>query len=221
MRKEPAASSDVPSSPRLGAWRQSLRKARKLHAEEYREAWLKIRLRDVRVRNVKPRWRESPAVEIFKQWGRPSFDLVWLYSGLAQEIKKHINQQLPVQIDGFNVSFDGTTAKLFGQAKTQMAREKAVLLAGNHDGVDRVDDGRTVVAQTTAQQVAATQQAQAAAPQQATFYQIKSGDSLSKIAKEKYGDANAWHDLFEANREVIGDPDKIYPGQTIRIPARA
>jgi len=129
----------------------------------------------------------------------------------AQEIKDLINSQLPGQIDAFNVSFDGTTAKLFGQAKTQAAREKAVLLAGNHDGVDKVDDGMTVSAQTTAQT--------AAAAQQGTFYQIKSGDSLSKIAKEKMGDAADWKELFEANREVIGDPDKIYPGQTIRIPA--
>jgi nucleoid-associated protein YgaU len=136
----------------------------------------------------------------------------------AQEIKDHINRQLPGQIDGLNVSFDGSTAKLFGQARSQSAREKAVLLAGNHDGVDRVDDGMTVSAQTTAQQTAATQQARA--EQQAAFYTIQKGDSLSKVAKEKYGDANAWRDLFEANREVIEDPDKIYPGQTIRIPAR-
>ncbi len=136
----------------------------------------------------------------------------------AQEIKDLINRQLPGQISGLNVSFDGSTAKLFGQARDHGAREKAVLLAGNHDGVDHVDDQMTVVAQTTAQQAATTPAAPTA---QGSFYQIQSGDSLSKIAKEKYGDANAWHDLFEANREVIGDPDKIYPGQTIRIPARA
>ena len=47
----------------------------------------------------------------------------------------------------------------------------------------------------------------------------KSGDTLSKIAKEHYGDPNQYKKIFEANREVIGDPDKIYPGQQIRIPA--
>ncbi len=47
---------------------------------------------------------------------------------------------------------------------------------------------------------------------------MKSGDYLSKIAKAQYGDANKWPALFEANREVIKDPDLIYPGQQIRVP---
>jgi nucleoid-associated protein YgaU len=50
------------------------------------------------------------------------------------------------------------------------------------------------------------------------YYTIVKGDSLSKIAKEVYGDYKKWTELFEANREVIKDPDLIYPGQTIRIP---
>ena len=50
------------------------------------------------------------------------------------------------------------------------------------------------------------------------YYEIKSGDSLSAIAKKFYGDALQYPRLFEANREVIKDPDKIYPGQKIRVP---
>jgi nucleoid-associated protein YgaU len=50
------------------------------------------------------------------------------------------------------------------------------------------------------------------------MYTIKSGDTLSKIAKREYGDANAWSRIFEANRETIKNPDKIYPGQEIKIP---
>jgi nucleoid-associated protein YgaU len=50
-------------------------------------------------------------------------------------------------------------------------------------------------------------------------YEVKSGDSLSKIAKRHYGDANAWNRIFEANRDVVKDPDKIFPGQKLRIPA--
>ena len=53
---------------------------------------------------------------------------------------------------------------------------------------------------------------------EATFYTVQSGDSLSKIAKEYYGDAMKYPEIFEANREVIKDPDLIYPGQKIRIP---
>ncbi|AVY65235.1 MULTISPECIES: LysM peptidoglycan-binding domain-containing protein [Xanthomonas translucens group] len=53
------------------------------------------------------------------------------------------------------------------------------------------------------------------------IYVVKSGDSLSKIAKLHYGDGNAWTRIFEANRDVLDDPDKIYPGQTLKLPARA
>ena len=49
-------------------------------------------------------------------------------------------------------------------------------------------------------------------------YTIQSGDSLSKIAKREYGDANDWRRIFEANQDVIKDADKIYPGQVIKIP---
>ena len=50
------------------------------------------------------------------------------------------------------------------------------------------------------------------------MYTIKSGDSLSKIAKREYGNANDWHKIFEANKDIIKDPDKIFPGQEIKIP---
>ena len=52
-------------------------------------------------------------------------------------------------------------------------------------------------------------------------YEVKSGDSLSRIAKRVYGDAQAWKKIFEANTDIIKDPDKIYPGQKLKIPAKA
>lgn len=51
-------------------------------------------------------------------------------------------------------------------------------------------------------------------------YTVQSGDSLSKIAKRHYGDANAWPKIFEANRDVLEDPDRIFPGQQLRLPAQ-
>ena len=54
-----------------------------------------------------------------------------------------------------------------------------------------------------------------------TFYDVKPGDTLSKIAKQFYGDANKYHQIFEANRPMLKDPDEIYPGQKLRIPALA
>jgi nucleoid-associated protein YgaU len=50
-------------------------------------------------------------------------------------------------------------------------------------------------------------------------YVVQKGDSLSKIAKDEYGNANAWQKIYEANRDIIKNPDLIYPGQTLKIPA--
>jgi nucleoid-associated protein YgaU len=51
-------------------------------------------------------------------------------------------------------------------------------------------------------------------------YTVVAGDSLSKIAKREYGDANAWNRIYEANRDIIKNPDLIYPGQSLKIPAK-
>jgi nucleoid-associated protein YgaU len=52
-------------------------------------------------------------------------------------------------------------------------------------------------------------------------YEVKPGDSLSKIAKREYGDANQWTRIFEANKDTLKDPDKIFPGQKLKIPPKA
>jgi nucleoid-associated protein YgaU len=49
-------------------------------------------------------------------------------------------------------------------------------------------------------------------------YTVKAGDSLSKIARQRYGDGNKWHAIFDANRDTIKNPDLIHPGQVLRIP---
>ena len=69
--------------------------------------------------------------------------------------------------------------------------------------------------QPVAQPVA--QPAQPAAPQK-EYYTVKSGDSLSKIAKQVYGDASAWHKIHQANLDQIKDPNLIQPGQKFLIP---
>ena len=52
----------------------------------------------------------------------------------------------------------------------------------------------------------------------AKIYEVVAGDSLSKIAKREYGNANAWKRIFDANQDILKDPDKIYPGQKLKIP---
>ena len=126
----------------------------------------------------------------------------------ADDIKQTINAALGDRVDNLNVSFQDGTVKLFGTAHSAAAKEKAVLLAGNLKGVEKVDDDQLRVRE---EDVVA----------EPNFYTIEKGDSLSKIAQREYGDAQKWNVLFEANKEVIEDPDLIYPGQRIRIPAEA
>ncbi len=76
---------------------------------------------------------------------------------------------------------------------------------------------REVVADIRVQAVAAAATAPAASP---VTYTVKSGDTLSKIAKEHFGNANAYMDIFNANRDQLQDPDKIQPGQVLKIPAK-
>ncbi len=111
---------------------------------------------------------------------------------------------LSMQLDITNpmVEVDDGTATLRGAAADQATREKAVLVAGNTRGVARVDDQMTVTEE---------------APE-ARFYTVVSGDTLSRIAKQHYGDAGKYPVIFEANRPMLEDPDKIYPGQVLRIP---
>ena len=81
------------------------------------------------------------------------------------------------------------------------------------DGFDR-DRGDD----PTARVVAGNAPAGAAA--QPVFHTVKKGENLSAIAKHYLGDAGRYREIFEANRPMLSDPDKIYPGQSLRIPAK-
>ena len=89
-------------------------------------------------------------------------------------------------------------------AKDQETQEKVILAAGNVEGVSAVDNMMSVEQSAPAAQ----------------FYTVVKGDTLSKIAKQFYGDANAYMGIFEANKPMLSHPDKIYPGQNLRIPPR-
>jgi nucleoid-associated protein YgaU len=88
-----------------------------------------------------------------------------------------------------------------------------VLCAGNQYGISKVDCKLTVDAPPQAAAAPA-----APAEPESTFYTVQSGDTLGKIAAQQYGDAGKYPVIFEANRPMLTDPDKIYPGQTLRIP---
>jgi len=123
----------------------------------------------------------------------------------ATAIEKYINS-MGLTVTGLTVTYDGAkaTAKVYGVAKDQATKEKVILSAGNIHGVAAVDDNMTVdLSQPESQ-----------------FYTVVKGDTLSKIAKEFYGDANAYQKIFEANKPMLTHPDKIYPGQNLRIPPK-
>ena len=103
-----------------------------------------------------------------------------------------------------DIGFDGASGTVIvqGMADTQEIKEKILLCCGNVAGVEHVQDQLGVIET-------------AAEPQ---FYTVLSGDTLSKIAKEFYGNANAYMGIFEANKPMLSHPDKIYPGQMLRIP---
>ena len=107
---------------------------------------------------------------------------------------------LPIEDLDLDVADDVVT--VYGQTESQADKEKIILALGNVAGIATVDDRISVVTP---------------APE-ATFYEVKSGDSLSKIAKAHYGDAMKYPVIFEANKPMLSDPDKIYPGQVLRIP---
>ncbi|MBW9265530.1 MAG: peptidoglycan-binding protein LysM [Candidatus Thiodiazotropha sp. (ex. Lucinisca nassula)] len=120
----------------------------------------------------------------------------------AEKIKQQIEADNP-GIKDLDVSFDDGKVVLSGNAESAEALEKTVLIAGNVQGVSEV----TADAVTAPQQQAKIE-----------YYTIESGDTLSAIAKRFLGKASDYPKIFEANREVIKDPNLIYPGQKIRIP---
>ena len=111
-------------------------------------------------------------------------------------------QALGLEVEGIQVAIDNDTATVSGLASDQATREKVILVVGNTEGIAQVDDQLEVKIQEP----------------EATFYTVKKGDYLSKISKAVYGDAMKYEVIFEANKPMLTHPDKIYPGQVLRIP---
>lgn len=122
----------------------------------------------------------------------------------AEKIKESIDGNNP-GVNDLSVAFNEGVVNLSGKADSAATLEKAVLLAGNVKGVTEVT----------------IEGMDAPSPEpEVQYYTVVGGDSLSKIAKQFYGNAMDYPKLFDANREVIKDPDLIYPGQKIRIPPK-
>lgn len=108
--------------------------------------------------------------------------------------------------DGLGVEFDGASGSVSvsGVAPDQATKEKIVLCCGNVHGVAQVNDLMTV----------------AQPADESQWHTVAKGDTLSAIAKKFYGNANDYPTIFEANKPMLKHPDKIYPGQLLRIPKK-
>ena len=143
-------------------------------------------------------------LDFAKDMGRQLFDRDDV---AADNIKQNLEITLS-PIKNLDVQFDDGVVTLCGECMTAGDRDQAVLLAGNVKGVERVIADKLIAPAPKPQEP----------EQKFEYYEIKSGDSLSVIAKRYYKDAMQYKRIFEANKAIIEDPDKIYPGQKIKIP---
>lgn len=119
----------------------------------------------------------------------------------SDALKKEV-EELGLEAEGLDIAVEGDKVKIRGHAKNQAAKEKVVLAVGNVAGVAKVEEDITTEI----------------AEKEAVFHTVQSGDNLSAIAQKYLGKASRYPEIFEANKPMLKDPDKIYPGQVLRIP---
>ncbi|OOG84568.1 peptidoglycan-binding protein LysM [Pseudomonas sp. A25(2017)] len=138
-----------------------------------------------------------------KEAGEKLIDLLTPGNANASEqLKAHIAK---VGLGNPNVqaTIDGDKVIVTGEVASQEEKEKILLAVGNIAGVGSVEDQITVTGPVA---------------KEAKFVTVEKGDTLSAISKRVYGDANKYQKIFEANKPMLSHPDKIYPGQVLRIP---
>lgn len=119
----------------------------------------------------------------------------------AQALLDYI-KQLGLKFKTVTIVLRGDDVVVSGEVEKQEDAERIVLAVGNVEGVDTVDNQLKVLSPTA----------------EARYHTVVSGDWLSKIAEKYFGDAKKYDVIFEANKPMLSDPDKIYPGQVLRIP---
>ena len=138
-----------------------------------------------------------------KEAGEKLIDLLTPGNANASEqLKEHISK---VGLGNPNVqaTVDGDKVTVTGEVASQEEKEKILLALGNIEGVGSVDDQITVTGGVATA---------------AKFVTVEKGDTLSAISKRVYGEPNKYQKIFEANKPLLSHPDKIYPGQVLRIP---
>ncbi|CAH1667149.1 MAG: peptidoglycan-binding protein LysM [Chelatococcus sp.] len=139
-----------------------------------------------------------------KEAGEKLFGASEAKAATPDELKKEIEKN-GLKADGLEIAVDGDKVSVKGKTVSTEEAEKIILALGNTIGVASVDNGLAVEKEAVA----------------AVMYTVKKGDTLWKIAEANYGKANGakYTVIFEANKPMLSHPDKIYPGQVLRIPA--
>ncbi|WP_241574234.1 peptidoglycan-binding protein LysM [Rosenbergiella nectarea] len=141
--------------------------------------------------------------DFVKEAGEKIWDSVSSHDDAATKIQDHLKKLGIPGADKVQVNVEGDKATVSGEGISQELKEKILVAIGNVAGISNVEDNVKATDTTT----------------ESKFYTVKSGDTLSGIAKQVYGDANQYNKIFEANKPMLSHPDKIYPGQSLRIPA--
>lgn len=124
----------------------------------------------------------------------------------AEAIVNHINKY-NLNVKDLVVKVEGDTVTLNGEVSSVLEKNRVVVVTGNVEGISAVND----------KLVLNVPEPEAVEPEK-QYYTVVKGDYLSKIAKRVYGDAMKYDVIFEANKPMLSDPDKIYPGQVLAIP---
>lgn len=142
-------------------------------------------------------------LDFAKDVGRQLFDT-------DAEAADNIRQHLEIKLSGvkdLSVEFDDGVATLCGECANEATRNNAILMAGNVQGVEKIIADDLTFPEPPPEE-----------KERFDVYEIVSGDTLGGIAKRFYGKASLYTRIHEANKELIPDPNKIYPGQKIKIP---
>ncbi|TRD22557.1 peptidoglycan-binding protein LysM [Palleronia caenipelagi] len=132
-----------------------------------------------------------------KNAGKKLFGAAEASEANEDALKKELDD-LGLDASGLDIKVEGDKVKVSGKAASQEVKEKVLIAVGNVDGVAQVED-----------------EVEGAEPRTHT---VEKGDTLWAIAEKALGAGNRYNEIFEANRPMLSDPDKIYPGQVLRIP---